>query len=556
MTLNIPWFIPHYRHVEDEIELDEKNETISDSQPIIKEYRDEANRSWWNFFDEYEYRKTTTETLRHRWFQWFDEGTSKAEKKLVLKLYVIIGFYSFLGYWVKYLDQLNLNNAYVSGLKTAISMKGNDLINTQVLFLVGSVIFELPWLFLLPRVPLTYVLFSIELVWSLLTLFTYKVTNVQSLKALRFLIGSAEGAYFPCMHFTFLMWLKSNEVGRIGAIFYAGQFLGVLTSGLLQAAASKLNGGLEGWQWMFLIDGCISLAVAFIGFFCIPGTPTNCYSIWLTDEEIRIARRRMRENKTDISPTVKSFFDAPTWKKIVTSWHFWILLAMQMCGFNTNSASSGSFALWLSSLDRYSVSKLNNLTTIPPALGIIWIFIVCVGADLTRKRFLWIFISFIMNFIANLLLSLWDGVGEKGKWVGFCLAYWSWSQSSVFNPLINDILRHDANQKSIEWMIIYIMGVQASAWVSRLTFPTTDAPRYLIGFSSCAAFSIAFNVLLCVAYVFYKRDEREFALSNGIFLYNSSRGEAPPLEISESSDEDIEEKKITKMNILILSSSS
>lgn len=327
-----------------------------------------------------------------------------------------------------------------------------------------------------------------------------------------------------------------------------GQFLGVLTSGLLQSAASKLH-YLKGWQNMFIIDGLVSLAVSLIGLFCLPGTPIRCYSIWLTDEEILLARKRMKDNKTDLGVNVKSFFDKDTWKRILSSWHFWLLSLIQMCGFNTNSGSSGSFALWLKSLDRYSVSKLNNLTALPPGLGMFYTLIVCFGADLTGKRFGFITFSFFMNFIAHVILAVWN-VPEAAKWAGFCLVYWSWSQSSVFNPLISDILRHDSNQRAIEWMIIYILGLQSSAWVQRLAFPTTDEPRYLAGYTSCAVFSIAFNIFLVAAYFLYKRDERKKALEYGIFLYDSRKGIPEEVSYERMPVDDPDAKKIANVAVI------
>ncbi|EGV62972.1 hypothetical protein PSN45_004759 [Yamadazyma tenuis] len=546
--MTLPWFIPQLRNVEFEddddnsvinviekskigIDISDTKSDISEESTIaIKEYRDEANRPWWKFFDEFEYRYTTTESKKHDWWRWFEKGTSKEEKKLILKLDASLALYAFIGYWIKYVDSANLNNAYVSGLQEGIGMKGNDLINTQVLFTVGQIIFELPWIFLLPRVSLPYALFVCELVWATFTLVTYRAENPATLKAFRFIIGAAEACYFPIIHYSLASFYTATEIGRRGALFYCGQFLGVLTSGLLQAAASKIpNPGdsLSGWQWMFIIDGIISFAVAFLALIMHPGTPLRCYSIWLTDDEIKLARSRMKKNGSDVSPTVKSFFDKGTWKAILSSWHFWLLSICNMFGFNTNSASSGSFSLWLKSLDRFSVARLNNLTTIPPGLGLIWILIVCVGADLTRKRFGFIILSFIMNFIANFILALWH-VPETAKWAGYLLAYWSWSQSSVFNPLISDILRHDNNQRAIEWMAIYIIGLQSSAWINRLTFPTVESPRFKKGFSSCAAFSLCFVITVSIIYVFYKRDEKKNALKNGIYIYDSSKGESPP----------------------------
>lgn len=528
IKMKLPWYIPQYRDIPDTKSAG--SSLVLSLEPVITEYRDEANRPWYKFFDEYEYRAPKVKKPNQAWwrYRWFDESYSPQEKKLLIKLDLTVGVYAFLGYWIKFLDSSNLTNAYVSGLKQDIGMKGNDLINTQVIFLVGNIIFELPWLFLLPRVPIPYVLFGTEVIWSIFTLFTFKVQNPATLKAFRFIIGSAEAAFFPIFHYCALQWYKPQEIGLIGAIFYMGQFIGVLTSGLLQGAASTIKrGGLSGWQWMFIIDGCISMAVALLSLFLQPGTPARCYSVWFTDDEIILARERMKANGTDMSHTPKSFFDKQTWKNILTSWHFWLLSLIQMLGFNTNSASSGSFALWLKSLDRYTTQKLNNLTTLPPALGILWIIIVCVGADLTGKRFGMIFFSFLMNFVSNIILAIWD-VPESAKWVGFAMAYWSWLQSSVFNPLISDILRHDINQKSIEWMVIYIMGLQSSAWILRLVFPTTEAPRFFKGFLTCAIFSLAFNFFLVIAYWFYKRDERNEALNNGIYLYNSDKGESAP----------------------------
>ena len=73
---------------------------------------------------------------------------------------------------------------------------------------------------------------------------------------------------------------------------------------------------------------------------------------------------------------------------------------------------------------------------------------------------------------------------------------------------------------------MYITGVQSTAWISKLIWPTVDSPRYLKGFATCAAFSVGFILLLCVAYFLYERDERKDALRNGIYLYNSSLEES------------------------------
>lgn len=133
-------FIPTIRHVADDLAI----EAVTDEQELVIEYRDETNRPWWKFFDEYEYRQNSYEKSGHKWFKWFDERDTKEDKKLILKLDLLLTCYSLAVYWVKYLDQTNVNNAYVSGMREDLGFKGNDLVNVQAMYLVGELFSSFP----------------------------------------------------------------------------------------------------------------------------------------------------------------------------------------------------------------------------------------------------------------------------------------------------------------------------------------------------------------------------------------------------------------------------
>ncbi|CAH2352497.1 probable transporter Seo1p [[Candida] railenensis] len=531
--MKLPKWLPQERVIEEtEEEIQSALLYLKDEKGEfhIKEYRDEVNRPWWKFFDEYEYRKNVP-----RW-SWFGEGASAAERKLLLKLDAHIVIYCMMGYWCKFFDASNLTNAYVSGMKEDVGMKGNDLIDAQVMLAVGNVIFCLPIMYVLPRFPTTYLLFFNEFLWSLCTLLTFTVPNAQALKAVRFFLGGFETAYFPIVHYTLSNFYKPSEISSRASIFYCGQYLGILTSGLLQSSIYEhLNGvnGLAGWKWMFIIDGIISFVVAIIGLFLMPGTPFKCYSLWLTDDDIKLCRRRMRSNGTDDGLKLKKFLDWDTWKQMLTSWHFWILSLGGIGGFNANATSQGQFALWLKSLKQYSIPKINNYTAIPPALGLAYVIITCFAADISQKRFAMIGFAQSMNLVSCVILAVWD-VPKAAKWFAYYWGYWSWSQSSVFYPLVNDILRHDANLKSIEFTFNYILGLQSYAWISKLIWETVDSPRFQKGFITAAAMGMLEAFCMFIGYYFYKRDERKRALSQGIYLYNSGNGELPPNVLTES----------------------
>lgn len=64
---------------------------------------------------------------------WGKPAATKAERKLLVKLDIVILSFCCLMYWVNYLDRANLNNAYVSGMKQDLGFHGKQLniINTS-----------------------------------------------------------------------------------------------------------------------------------------------------------------------------------------------------------------------------------------------------------------------------------------------------------------------------------------------------------------------------------------------------------------------------------------
>lgn len=70
--------------------------------------------------------------LKSRTIIWGAPASTKAERRLIVKLDFFILSFCCLMYWVNYLDRANLNNAYVSGMKEDLKFKGTELniINT------------------------------------------------------------------------------------------------------------------------------------------------------------------------------------------------------------------------------------------------------------------------------------------------------------------------------------------------------------------------------------------------------------------------------------------
>lgn len=511
--------------------------------PIEYEYRDEADRKWWKFFDEQEYRINKQERSHNKWYSWFKEGTSYEEKKLILKLDVLLAFYSCMAYWIKYLDTVNVNNAYVSHMKEDLNFKGDDLVHVQVMYTVGNIIFQIPFLFYLNKIPLNYVLPVLDLCWSLLTVGAAYVNSVPHLKAIRFFIGAFEAPSYLAYQYLFGSFYKHDEMVRRSAFYYLGQYIGILSAGGIQSAVfSSLDGvnGLAGWRWNFIIDAIISVVVGIIGFYSLPGDPYNCYSIFLTDDEIRLARKRLKENQTGKSDFNKNVFDLKLWKSIFSDWKIYILSLWNIFCWNDSNVSSGAYLLWLKSLQKYSIPKVNKLSMITPGLGIVYLMLTGILADKSHSRWFAIIFTQVFNIIGNSILAAWD-VKEGAKWFGFMLQCFGWAMAPVLYSWQNDICRKDSQTRAITLVTMNILAQSSTAWISVLVWKTEEAPRYLKGFTFTACSAFCLSLWTFVVLYFYKRDERNSAKDNGIIVYNSKLGDDRPIveELENNNIQDI-----------------
>lgn len=83
---------------------------------------------------------------RPRWFSylWDTLDKSPEEQRFLFKLDVAILTLASLGYFIKNLDQTNINNAFVSGMKEDLGLNGNQLNYMQSWWTVGYVIGQIP----------------------------------------------------------------------------------------------------------------------------------------------------------------------------------------------------------------------------------------------------------------------------------------------------------------------------------------------------------------------------------------------------------------------------
>ncbi|GAB7353446.1 hypothetical protein MBLNU459_g3910t1 [Dothideomycetes sp. NU459] len=443
------------------------------------------------------------------WYYWFAEDDSLEERKLILKLDLLIVPYAFIAYWIKYIDQANINNAYVSGLSTDLDFRGNQLVHLQTIYVVGAVLGQLPFAWLFPRFQMNYIIPLLELGWGIFTLIQYRANGYSELMAYRFMVGFFESAFFPGVHYVLGAWYRGDEIGRRGGVFYVGLTLGTLTASLIQSGASSgLDGvdGLAGWRWMYIITALMTIPVGIAGVFIWPGTPARPNMLFLSKEEIALARKRLATTATDEfgkpERSVRSLL-----RSIFTDWKVYVLTFWDILFWNAGSTSYGGYLLWLKSLHRYSTPRLNQLGATAPAAGIFYVLFINFGSDLFLGRTGAIALAHTWNFVAMVILVVWN-VPEAAKWFAFNATYSQVAMSSVLYGWSNDILRHDEQERAITLVIMNTVAQSTTAWTGILTFPTVEAPNYRKGYSFCAACSVSLILFTPFVAYLHRRQER------------------------------------------------
>lgn len=85
-----------------------------------------------------------------------------------------------------------LDNAYLSGMAEELGFNGNELVHFQTIFTVGNVVALLPFMYLFPRVPMHYLVPTLDLMWGIFTLLQYRATSYAEIMAYRFLVSIFE----------------------------------------------------------------------------------------------------------------------------------------------------------------------------------------------------------------------------------------------------------------------------------------------------------------------------------------------------------------------------
>jgi D-galactonate transporter len=284
-----------------------------------------------------------------------------------------------LCYFVAYLDRVNVGFAALEmnkdlGLSSVAYGFGAGI------FFFSYFVFEVPSNLMLERFGARKWIARIMITWGILAGAMAFIGGETGFYVVRLLLGAAEAGFFPGIIFFLTLWYPSVYRGRIIGAFMAAIPLSSAIGSPISGMILGMHGiwGLEGWQWLFIIEAAPAIVLAFVTYFYLTDRPAD--ASWLAADERawltgRLeAERRQREAVHQIS-VLQALYNPRVWALAL------VYFGLVACNYGV--------AFWLPQIVKaFGLSNLATgwVTAIPYAVGAAFMVWLGYNSDSTGER--------------------------------------------------------------------------------------------------------------------------------------------------------------------------
>lgn len=351
-------------------------------------------------------------------------------------------------YIIAYLDRVNLGFA-------ALEMNADLALTAEVfgllsgIFFIGYFFFEVPSNMIMHKVGARIWIARIMISWGIIVILTGFAQTATHLYILRFLLGVAEAGFFPGIILYLTYWFRERERGKATAILLLALPIGGLIGAPLSAwiIDNITWASLEGWRWMFILEGIPALILGAITLFYLTDRPSKAK--WLTQEEIN-----WLEGELDVERQKSLKLNKPSKRAMIKDATVWKLAIFYFAGY------TGVYGLsfWVPTIIK-SLSAINTtnmeigwMAMLPSLVGIPAIIFTGLNADRTGKHKVHLVVCLLIattGFVGcALATSLWPMVamlslasaglyGFTGSFFAYLTFFFTESTAPVGIALVN-----------------------------------------------------------------------------------------------------------------------
>jgi D-galactonate transporter len=215
------------------------------------------------------------------------------EKRVIGKVMRRLIPFLILCYFVAYLDRVNVGFAKLH-MNQALGLSEAAFGLGAGLFFIGYFLFEVPSNIFLERVGARVWIARIMITWGIVSAaFAFipqisgatGISNEGIFYSLRLLLGACEAGFFPGIIFYLTLWFPAVYRARVISLFMLAipisSIIGSPISGVLLGVTGL---GLDGWQWLFILEALPSVLVGLGVLVYLTDFPRQAR--WLQSDEI------------------------------------------------------------------------------------------------------------------------------------------------------------------------------------------------------------------------------------------------------------------------------
>ncbi|UNI24976.1 hypothetical protein JDV02_010689 [Purpureocillium takamizusanense] len=431
-------------------------------------------------------------------------------RRAVLKLDFLIMPVIVLCFCFLQFDRTNIGNALTDTLRKDINVDNSDINLAQTLFTVGFIVTELPFNLISRYVGPERFLPVTMFLWGVATWSQAFLQNATGLCIARFFIGALEGGYIPGFALYIAKFYTNEELALRYAIFWASNSVAGALGGPLSLGLVSLSGrdGLQGWQWLFIIEGVLTCVLGVAAYLYLPhgaaepktffGKSFNLFS----DREAAIIVTRVIRNdpskahryRKPVLPShiIDTFADCRLYGHLVAA-----LLSMVMIAPMNTYAPSIIKSLGFTAL------QANGLNSVGSVCALILSVSLAFSSDKFHERGIHIAVGYAWGAAGLLWLALAPrGVGKWGLYGGVVWTQMGMGSAQAISAAWLATKMQDYKRPIA--LAAYVMSIQLANFPGNQLFRQQDAPRYKRGLVIAAVCALAASAVILVWKVLYR----------------------------------------------------
>ncbi|KAN0062857.1 hypothetical protein ACQY0O_004678 [Thecaphora frezii] len=452
---------------------------------------------------------------KHRWdpkARWTPEEQAALLKKLDIRVALV----ACICFGALQLDRGNISNALSDRFLDDLKMSTNDYNTGQTIFFLCFLAAELPSQLISKKLG-GDVWIPIQMMsWSTVAMCQGALSGKTSFFVTRALMGLLEGGFIADTILYLSYYYTSAELTIRLSFFWVAYKTTDIIGSLLAAGLLQLRGhkGLEGWRWLFLIEGAITFLIGIWTMYYLPASPTQTINRfrsrpWFNErEETIIVNKVLRDDPTKSSMHNRQGLGFGDLWRSFTDYDLWPIYALGLVIFIAPSTVQAYFTLTLKSLG-FSTFQ-TNLLTIPSSLFFIInnLSLAFLSKKLNERTLIASICAWWHLILLIVLVTIPDDTSKWAKW--FILSLF------VGYPYCHPILvsMTSMNSGSVRTRTVassvYNMHVQAASLIASNIYRADDKPYYHRGNRVLIGIAVLSVVLfwLTKAYFMFRNRQR------------------------------------------------